>query len=61
VQYSEDRIGRQSRKADLVVYDEVNRAAGAITGQLGHIENLGDHAYYEGRIAVDQNGTTFLR
>ena len=54
-------VRRQCRKADLVVDHEVDRAAGGIARQLGHIEDLGDHALaYEGRIAVDQNWNHFL-
>ena len=31
-------------KTDLVVYDDVNRAAGSIAGQFGKVEHLGNHS-----------------
>ena len=38
------RIGGQRGEADLVVDDEVDRASGAVAGELRHVENLRDHA-----------------
>ena len=49
------RRHRRRREADLVVDDEVDRAAGAVTLQAGQAEAFGDHALAgEGRVAVQQ-------
>ena len=49
------RVARVGREADLVVDDEVDRAAGAVTLQAGQAEALGDDALAgEGRVAVQQ-------
>ena len=43
-------------EADLVVDDDVNRAAGAVTARLAHVEGFHHHALAgKGRIAVDQH------
>jgi hypothetical protein len=42
---------------DLVVDDEVHRAAGRVALEARHVERLGDHALTdEGRVAVDEEG-----
>ena len=47
-----DRIGGE---ADLVVDHEVEGAAGAVAGELGKVEGLGNHALAgDGGVAVDQ-------
>ena len=44
-------------EADLVVEDDVDRAAGLEAAGLGHLEGLHDHALAgEGGVAVDQDG-----
>ena len=49
------RVARVGREADLVVDDEVDRAAGAVTLEARQAEALGHHALAgERRIAVDQ-------
>ena len=49
------RVGRAGREADLVVDDQMDRAAGAEAPQLRHLEALVDHALAgEGGIAVQQ-------
>ena len=49
------RIGRRGRKADLVVDDEMDGAAGAETLGAAHREAFGDHALAgERRVAVQQ-------
>ena len=49
------RVARVGGEADLVVDDEVDRAAGAVALEAGEAEALGHHALAgEGRIAVDQ-------
>ena len=49
------RVARIGGEADLVVDDEMHRAAGAVAAQAGEAEALGDHALSgEGRVAVDQ-------
>ena len=55
------RIGRGAREArrrgeaDLIVDDEMERAAGAVTAQARQAETFGDHALAgEGRIAMQQ-------
>src|SRR5436190_7525550 len=50
------RLGRR-READLVVDDDVHRAAGAVAVELGEPESLGHHTLAgEGRVAVHENG-----
>ena len=47
---------RAGGEADLVVDDEMDRAAGAVAGQAGEAEAFGDHALpRERRVAVDQD------
>ena len=49
------RVARVGGEADLVVDDEMDRAAGAVALQPRQAEALGDHALAgEGRVAVDQ-------
>ena len=49
------RVARVGGEADLVVDDEVDRAAGAVTLEAGEAEALRHHALAgEGRIAVDE-------
>ena len=49
------RRRRRGGEADLVVDDDVDRAAGAVAAQLREVERLGDHALAgEGRVAVDE-------
>ena len=49
--------GRAGGEADLVVDDDVHRAAGAVAAQLGEVQRLRDHALAgEGRVAVQQDG-----
>ncbi len=49
-------VGRLGGKADLVVGDQVQRAAGAVAGQARHVEGLRHHPLRgEGRITVDQD------
>ena len=56
------RVRRIGREADLVVRDEMQRAAGLVAGQRLQIEDLGDDALAgKRRIAVDQIGTARLR
>ena len=60
------RIARIGGEADLVVDDEMHRAAGAVAAQSGKPEALGDHALAgERRVAVDQqrhhHGAVFRR
>ena len=51
------RIGREGGEADLVVDDDVQRAAGLVAGELRHVEDLGHDALPgEGGIAVDEEG-----
>ena len=48
--------GRPGGEADLVVDDDVHGAAGAVGGQLAHIEGLVDHALPgEGGVAVHEH------
>ena len=54
-------VGRHRGEADLVIDDEVDRAAGAVSGELGKVEQLRDRALAgEGRITVDQDGEDAL-
>ena len=47
-------VGRIGREADLVVRDQVQRAAGRVASQVGEVQRLRDHALRrEGRVAVD--------
>jgi len=47
---------RGRREADLVVDDDVDGAAGAVGGQLAHVEGLVDHALAgEGGVPVDED------
>ena len=49
------RRGRRGGEADLVVDDDVDRAAGAVAAQLGQVQGLGDHALAGERgVAVHQ-------
>src|SRR5579883_108817 len=49
------RIARIGREADLIVDDEMDRAAGAVAAQAGKAETFGDHALAgESRVAMDQ-------
>ena len=49
------RGARRGREADLVVDDDVDRAAGAVAAQLGQVERLGDDALAgERRVAVHE-------
>ena len=51
------RAARRRREADLVVDDDVDRAAGAVAAQLREVERLGDDALAgEGRVAVHEHG-----
>lgn len=56
-------VGGRGGEAELVVDDDVDRPAGAIAGQLGHVQRLEDHALTGERgIAVDgdrQDGEGF--
>ena len=48
--------GRAGGEADLVVDDDVDGAAGAVGGQLAHVEGLVDHALAgEGGVTVDED------
>ena len=50
------RVARRRREADLVVDDEVQRAAGAVAAQARQAEAFGDDALAgKGRVAVDQD------
>ena len=50
------RFVGQRREADLIVDDQVYRAAGGVAVELRKIQRLGDHALSgEGRIAVNQH------
>ena len=50
------RVGRIGREADLIVGDEMNRAAGFVAGQRLQVEDFRDDALAgERRVAVDQN------
>src|SRR5205823_8086140 len=47
---------RLRREADLVVRDQVQRAAGRVAGEILQVQGLGDDALTgEGRVAVDQD------
>ncbi len=49
-------LTRGRGEADLVVHDDVDGAAGAISGQLGEVQRLGDQPLArEGGVAVDQD------
>ena len=49
------RVLRGGGEADLVVDDDVDRAAGAVAAQLGQVQRLGDHALAGERgVAVDE-------
>ena len=55
------RVGRQRRKADLVVDDDVNRSAGPVSLELRKVEHLGDHPLPgKRRIAVNQQRQNLL-
>ena len=48
-------VHRIGREADLVVDDEMDRAAGAVAVELGEVQGLGDHALAgKGGVAVQQ-------
>ena len=50
------RFVGQRGEADLVIDDQVNRAAGGVAIELREVQRLGDHALSgEGRVAVDQH------
>ncbi len=54
-------ILRRSREADLVIDDDMDRAAGLVTFELGKIERLRDHTLTaEGGITVDEHGEHLL-
>ncbi len=56
------RITRIGREADLVVDDEMDRAAGAMALQAGEAETFGNHTLAgERRIAMNQSGMILLR
>ena len=57
VAYIEERDDcRGGGEADLVVDDDVHRAAGAVAAQLRHVQRLGDDALArEGRVAVERH------
>ncbi len=49
-------VGGGGREPDLVVDDDVHRAAGVVALELGEVQRLGDHALAgEGGVAVDQH------
>ena len=51
------RVGRLGGEADLVVRDQVQRAAGRVAVQVGEVERLRDDTLRrEGRVAVDLDG-----
>ena len=53
-------VNRIGGKADLVVDHEVEGAAGAVAGELGEVEGLGDDALTgDGGVTVDQEGEDF--
>src|SRR6185312_12193758 len=55
------RIGRAGGEADLVVDDEMDRAAGAIAFELGEIERFGHEALTgERRIAMHQQADNLI-
>ena len=55
------RVGRERGETDLVVDDDVDGAAGFVTGELRHVENLGhDPLPREGSIAVDEKREDFF-
>src|SRR5699024_5818232 len=48
--------GGAGGESDLVVHQDVHRAAGAVSAQLGQLQRLGHHALSrEGGITVDQH------
>ena len=50
------RLGRRRGEAHLVVHDHVDRAAGAVAGQLRELQDLGHDALArEGRVAVHED------
>ena len=57
VEYGVERDSSGQRgEADLVVDDEVDRAAGGVAVELREVQRLGDHALSgERRVAVDQD------
>ena len=55
------REARRGGEADLIVDDEMQRAAGAMAAQTRQAETFGDHALAgEGRIAMQQERQNFL-
>src|SRR5204862_8105174 len=51
------RVAGTGRESDLVVRDDVDRAADSVAGELGKIERLRDYSLAgEGGIAVDRDG-----
>jgi hypothetical protein len=49
------------READLVVDDDVDRAAGGVAARLGELQRLHDHALAgKGRVAVDEHGQDLI-
>uniref|UniRef100_A0A6J7P5N2 Unannotated protein n=1 Tax=freshwater metagenome TaxID=449393 RepID=A0A6J7P5N2_9ZZZZ len=56
------RVLRRGGETDLVVDDDVHRAADAVAGDIAHGETLGDDALTgEGRITVDEDGEHGVR
>ena len=56
MQYIDDRLVGRGGELDLVVDDDVDRAAGAVAPQLRQVERLGDHALAGERgVTVDQD------
>src|SRR5207237_6522386 len=54
------RVLRQSREADLVVHDHVHRSAGAVTGELRHVERLRYNTLSrKSGVAVNKQGQYF--
>ena len=48
-------IARRGREADLIVHNDVQRAAGRVAFKVGKVQRLGDDALArEGSVAVDQ-------
>ena len=55
-------LGRVGREADLVVGDQVQRAARRVPGQVGEVQRLGDDALArERRVAVDEDAERAAR
>src|SRR5215468_8866783 len=55
--HARPRVLRRGGEADLVVHDDVHRAAGPVSAQQRQVQRLGHHALPGERgIAVDEHG-----